>query len=389
MKFKKEWLDHKWVAYSVAGCITVLFYLIFSNLRPLFSALGMLYGMIRPIILGIIVAYVLNPLMVLFEQKVFYKIKRPHLRRNLSIAAECVALGIFFAILLYALIPQIIASIGNFVNNISYYAAGLSNMIQQFGAVTAAHDLDLSAFTQSLTGIIGRVSSVISENADRIVKTSVNVGRGIFTGVICFILAIYFLADKENLLKGVRRVLQLILPEKRYTQSVGFWRRCNSILIRYIGFDLIDGLIIGVINYIFMKIVGMPYAVVISVAVGLTNLAPTFGPIVGGVIGAFILVLVNPWHALTFIIFTVVLQTFDGYILKPKMFGNTLGVPGVWILITLIVGGRMFGVLGILLAIPFAAIVSFLIDDLLERMDTKKAQKVLVAEKAQEEPEEH
>ena len=109
-------------------------------------------------------------------------------------------------------------------------------------------------------------------------------------------------------------------------------------------------------NFIFMSIVGMDYALLISVVVGVTNMAPTFGPIVGAVVGAFILVLVNPWYALWFLIFTVILQTIDGYIIKPKLFGDTLGVSSIWILITLVVGGRMFGVAGILFLhqLPFS-----------------------------------
>jgi predicted PurR-regulated permease PerM len=113
------------------------------------------------------------------------------------------------------------------------------------------------------------------------------------------------------------------------------------------------------VNAIFMAICGMKYAVLVSMIVGVTNLAPTFGPLVGAILGAFILLLVKPWYALAFLIFTVILQTFDGYILKPKLFGESFGVSGLWILIGIIVGGRMFGVVGILFAIPAVAILDF------------------------------
>ena len=116
-----------------------------------------------------------------------------------------------------------------------------------------------------------------------------------------------------------------------------------------------------------MLIMGMPYAGVISLVVGVTNLAPTFGPIFGAVVGGIILVLVNPWYMLWFLIFTAILQTLDGYVIKPKLFGDTLGVSSLWILIAIVVGGRMFGVVGILLAIPFAAIVEFLAQDILQK----------------------
>ena len=122
-----------------------------------------------------------------------------------------------------------------------------------------------------------------------------------------------------------------------------------------------------------MSICRMDYAALISVIVGLTNLAPTFGPLAGAVIGVFFLVFVNPWFALWFLIFTAILQTLDGYIIKPKLFGNTLGVSSLWILISIIVLGRMFGIPGILLAIPFAAIIDFVYKDyLLSALEKKK-----------------
>jgi predicted PurR-regulated permease PerM len=114
-----------------------------------------------------------------------------------------------------------------------------------------------------------------------------------------------------------------------------------------------------------MMIAGMPFVSLISVIVGVTNLMPTFGPMIGAAIGAFILVLVEPMHALAFLIFTLVLQLLDGYILKPKLFGGSLGVPAAWILISIVVGGKLFGVVGIVLAIPFSAIVVFVFEELL------------------------
>ena len=133
-----------------------------------------------------------------------------------------------------------------------------------------------------------------------------------------------------------------------------------SILKRYIVFNLLDSLIVGGANAIFMAIVGMPYVGLVSFVVAIANLIPTFGPVIGALIGGFVLLMVNPWHALAFLIFTFILQTVDGYILKPKMFGDSLGVSGLWILVGVIVGGRAFGVVGILLAIPGVAILDFL-----------------------------
>jgi predicted PurR-regulated permease PerM len=120
----------------------------------------------------------------------------------------------------------------------------------------------------------------------------------------------------------------------------------------------------------------MAYVPLVSVLVGVTNLLPTFGPLIGGVLGAFILLMSNPWHSVWFIVFTIFLQTLDGYYIKPKLFGDTLGVSPVWILITIIVGGKMFGIIGVLLAIPFAAIFTFIYQEfIMNRLEKNKARK--------------
>ena len=151
--------------------------------------------------------------------------------------------------------------------------------------------------------------------------------------------------------------LKAIFGKVKYGEVNNFLYKSNIICSRYIVYNLIDALIVGGANAVFMTITGMQYVGLISFAVALTNLVPTFEPMVGLVIGGFVLLIVNPVHTLMFVIFTLILQLCDGYIIKPRLFGNSLGVSGLWILIGVIVGGNMFGVIGILLAVPCVAIM--------------------------------
>ena len=206
--------------------------------------------------------------------------------------------------------------------------------------------------------------------------TSSSIGQGLFDAVIALILAIYFLLDKRRITDGVNKFFALLMKDESYHKWGDFLNRCNDILIRYIGVDVVDGIVVGIVNFLFMIIMGMPYAALISVIVGVTNLAPTFGPIVGAAIGGFILVLINPWQALWFLIFTIILQTIDGYVLKPRLFGESLGVSALMILISIIIGGRLFGVIGILFAIPFAAIIDFVWKDyVIKKLEERKAKR--------------
>ena len=167
-----------------------------------------------------------------------------------------------------------------------------------------------------------------------------------------------------------------LFEKGRYDAFKTFWYRCDTILSHYIAYSLLECIMVGLINAFFMLVMRMQYVGMISVVVALTNLVPTFGPIFGGLIGAFILLMVRPWHALAFIIFTLILQTVDGYVIKPNMFGDSLGVSGLLILVTIITGGKMFGVTGIILAIPFAAILDFVYKDyILVKLREKRMKK--------------
>jgi predicted PurR-regulated permease PerM len=159
--------------------------------------------------------------------------------------------------------------------------------------------------------------------------------------------------------------MRAVIPEKQYGSIMHYLKRCDGILVDYIVFSLIDSLIIGGICAVFMTVTGMQYVGMVSLLVGVTNLIPNFGPLIGGAVGAFILLLVHPVDALIFIPFVLVLQFFDGYILKPRLFGNKLGVSGLLILASVLVCGNTWGITGILLAIPIAAILDFTFRDVI------------------------
>lgn len=359
MKFDKEWLKQNWVAYSVALCIGILFYVIISNIGNVWGAIKQIYSFITPVIGGAIIAYLLNPLMVFYEKTLFRWVKNRIIKRGFSVFLTFVTFILAIAILLIALIPQIAESITTIIDNLDVYVATLQNILAKVGTSADELKINIHTFTDMGTSMLTSFTENIPDNIDSIVSTSVNIGSSIISTVIAFILAVYFLSDKENMVGGGARLLSLILSDKQYKSWADFWSRCNIILLRYIGGDILDAIIVGFANFIFMSCTSMSYSVLISLVVGVTNLAPTFGPIVGAVIGAFILVLVNPWHAFWFLLFTIILQTLDGYVIKPKLFGNTLGISSVWILISIIVFGRIFGIVGVLLAIPFAAIIDF------------------------------
>ena len=373
MKFDKDLLKEKWVAYTVALCSAVVLYMVLTHLNVLGHLLAGIWKIGSPVFMALVIAYVMAPLVGMYSKYVLHRVEQEKLRHTLSVLLAVLSVVLFFVILMVALVPQVIDSIVMFVGNLNIYVLSFQQFMRQLSSFAAHHDIDLSQFISSSDEMLQSISRILPENLNKIVNASYGFGAKLFDWIISFILAIYLMLDGRNLRYGFLRLLHALLPSGVYASSASFWRRCNTILIRYIACDLLDGMIIGLLNWVFMVIMQMPYVAIISVVVGVTNLAPTFGPMAGAVIGAFILVLVKPVYALWFLLFTLVLQTVDGYVIKPRLFGEQLGVSSVWILIALVVGGRLLGVAGILLAIPFAAIGDYVYHDyVLKNLEIQK-----------------
>ena len=338
----------------------MVLYIVLSHLDVIGRALRGLGTFVSPIVVAAIIAYILNPLVAVFETYVFKKIRSQRVRHDLSTAFALLSFFLVVIILLVALIPQVINGIVTFVGNFEIYARSLQGFLKQLQTTASNMNIDISGFITSSGDLLNTIRTLLPKNVNNIVSTSINLTVGIFESVVAFILAVYFLTAKDSIKAGFKFLLQAILSVNVYPTVVDFLRRCHNILIRYIVYDLLDGVIIGFSNGIFMKVAGMPYAVLLSMLVGVANLVPTFGPFVGGAIGALILVLVNPWYALWFLLFTFFIQMVDGYILKPRLFGDSLGVPAVWVLISIIFFGRIFGMIGVVISIPLAAILTYM-----------------------------
>ena len=365
---KEPKLDSRWKTYAAALCTAVVLYVILAHLNVLGKGIAALFSYVQPVILGLVIAYILNPFDKALYNSLFRKMRerREHLAWNLSTALTIVLFLVLIILLFVALIPQLIDSVTTLISNIGLYAKNISDFLDMVQEKAASFNIDINDIMNAGQGLLTSITEKLtnsSSGAGGVLNTVTNIGSGVMNAVISFIIAIYFLLDKKNMKGGLKHLVQLCLSDRQYPQVASFWSRCNRILIRFIVCELLDACIVGAANFVFMTIGRMPYSVLISVVVGVTNLAPTFGPIAGGAIGAFILVLDNPWNALGFLIFTVILQTVDGYVIKPKLYGGSLGIPGIWILISIIVCGRMWGVVGILIGIPLAAIIDFIYHD--------------------------
>ena len=375
--------ERNWYPYAVAACIAVTLYVVLSHLGVIWNGIATFIGYFSTVILGCVLAYLVNPLARMYEKRVFKAVKREKLRVALANALAFLTVILFLGFVLGLVIPQLIESIAAFAGNLNTYAASLQAWLIAHGITNLPFDLE--QFIDSSESALSALLSMLTTNIDQIISTAGNVGKGALAWLIALLLSIYLLSAKDRLKGGTLKLMRELLPGEKYDSALQFFRRCDVILNRYIVFNLLDSLIVGVANAIFMVILGLPYVGLVSVLVALCNLVPTFGPIVGAVLGAFFLVLVKPWYALAFLIFTVVLQTLDGYFIKPRILGDSLGVPALWILVGVIVGGAMFGIVGILLAIPAVAIIDLLYHDYFQPWLVHRGPRARAEAKAEEE----
>ena len=363
MKQKWQEMKEKWGSLVLGACVVVLFFVVVSHLGIVWDALKWVFRILAPVIIGFGIAYILNPFAKFYDRTIFGKVKKRNVSWALSVVLSLVVLILLLFLILYSLIPQLISSIGGFIENIDSYLRSLQELIDKWDFMPPELAENIKGWISSEGSLLSKAMDLLLKNIGTIISKSSSFTAGTVNLGIGFIIAIYFLAGKKRVLNVFDRLLRLITREEYYNNVTAVGVRFNSIFAKFITVELIDALIVGVLNYIFMLILGMPYGLVVSVVVGVANLVPTFGPIVGAVIGGVILLLANPINALWFIIFTIVLQTFDGYWLKPRMFGEVLNVPGILIMVSITVFGRLMGVVGIFLSIPLAAIIVYLLDE--------------------------
>ena len=364
MKFK-EIIKQKWASYSIATCSAVLLYMALSHIGIFFGWIGSLWSIFSPVVIGCIFSYLMNPVSNYFEKNIFKKVKKEESRHACSVILSVGFVLVLLTLLILMVVPAITGSITGIINNYNTYYKNVEKLIKNLTntnqlQILSGLNIELPQISEYLDQFTGTVFGGLKNTLTSVMSKIGDIGSSLFNIIIGFIIAVYFLMAKKNLRRAFDRLRNALISKTKIESENKFWSKCHAIFIQYIGCSLLDACIIGIANALFMAIFGMQNITLISLIVGMTNLLPTFGPLIGGAIGIVLLLLTNPVHALYFLIFTVILQAMDGYVIKPKLFSNSLGLSPVLTLVSIILGGKMFGILGILLAIPVIAVVDML-----------------------------
>lgn len=367
----------------ICGVLALLLF----NVSGLSGILSKIITVISPVLYGIAFAYLMNPVVKLTEgllKKWLSKGKMPErtvnkLSRGLGIAiAAIVFLAVVYAVVA-SVVPEVISSLEDLVNNkLNDYYTKITSWIEGLVSKNAT----LSAWyaeNKTKIDIFGYIKTWF-ESVDfaqffsDAIGTVFGFAKGLLNIVIGFVVAIYMLASKERFQMQAKKITVAAFKEKTADRIFELARRTNGIFGGFIVGKIIDSLIIGVLCYIGMLILGTPYAMLVSVLVGITNIIPFFGPLIGIICGTFLILLANPLKALTFLIFAIALQQVDGNIIGPKILGDRLGISDFWILVSITVFGGLFGFAGMLLGVPVFALIYSLVDDAVNKSLKKKSQ---------------
>lgn len=333
------------------------------NHKLLLNYLGSVYALIRPFVIGLCMAYVVNVIMRPIERmwmkalskckgKWVKKLKRP-ICLLLSIL---LIIGIILAVV-FLIMPELSDSVASLVSMIPSYADEIEGWWDALSARLVKYGVDLPQFSFDPDKLI----DFLKDGGTAVINTTLSATTSIVTAVINFVLAlvfsVYVLAQKETLKRQSEKVLARIMKPEHKKKLIALLALVNRTFTNFITGQLTEAVIIGALCFIGMAIFSMPYAPAISVLVGFTALIPVFGAFIGTAIGAFLILLVKPIQALWFIVFIIVLQQFEGNLIYPKVVGKSVGLPGIWVLVAVTIGGNAMGVIGMLISVPLCSVL--------------------------------
>lgn len=333
--------------------------------------IGQILGMLSPFIFGTLLAYILNPMVHVFYrliQKLCDKAKLK-LRHGLHTALAIlitytIVIGLVLIMLRYVL-PEIALNFGDFVNN--FIPNAYNSFLQLLNELQERFpEIDIAALTKPLTDTLPDMISTARDMATNMVPAiyslSMSIASWIVNLLITIIVSVYILYDKRRLMLACWRLIYAFLPKKHIPACQEILTECNRLFSSFVVGKFIDSTIIGILCFILMSIMRLPYVLLISIVVGVTNMIPYFGPFIGAIPGILILLFISPIQSFAFAVLILCLQQFDGLILGPKILGNSTGMKPLWIIFAITVGGSIAGVIGMFLGVPVVAIISYLLD---------------------------
>ena len=365
----KPWITEETRARTrsniVVVCVAILLTASFYYFSTLLGIITTLFDTIMPFLIGFAIAFLLLPVVNKMEnflnRFVFRKKKRPRLNRALSTAVAVILLLALVAGFMAILVPQLITSVKSILQIAASFIAMHSDEINEFLLKYQFLSIEGEKLVIAWENIISELMNNITLLMNNVKAIALGISSGVYTVVFHFLVgliaAFYLLMDKETFCAQIKKLCYATFKASTCETLIYWTRRAHKIFAGFITGKILDSILIGMICYICMMIFRIEYPLLIAVIVGLTNIIPFFGPFIGEVPSILILLLVNPLSALWFTIFVLILQQVDGNVIGPFILGDYVGVSAFWIMLSIVIGGGLFGFPGMLLGVPVFALI--------------------------------
>lgn len=352
--------------------VAIILYILVSKWGHTSAMFSGFIRVLSPFLLGVLIAYFLHPLVMLIQRKILKYItkgKYPVVTKIVAIIlAYVIVLGVI-AVGMVFVVPQIINSIRDLTERIPVVYRSIFNFLIRF---EKRHpelwelfpDMDIKTLNQQLAGIfpniVGYGSKLLGNLLPAVYSFSVSIVKGLINLLLAIFISIYMIFSKDTFKYDAKRMVYAIFSKEKGDVICETCAECNDIFSSFLISKAIDSLIIGILCFILMTILQLPYAVLLSVIVGITNMIPYFGPFIGAIPGVLIYLCTDWKVALVFAIMILCLQQFDGLILGPKLLGQSTGLSPIWVIFGITVGGAYFGVVGMFVGVPVVAVIAYL-----------------------------
>lgn len=374
---KKNLEIKKW---GILILVVLVGYWIVNNLNILGNLFSMLLNILSPFIIGGCLAFILNIPMSFFEKKLSKKRTKKgkkksnkKLLRIVSMVLAILVILFVFTLIITLIVPELVNIVKMLIDNIPFYTEELSKIIEQYGDSLP----DINSILQETNFDAEEMKTQIATQISSILTSSISVIGNIVSAVANFfigiIFAVYILMDKDKLQNQAKKILYAYLSKEKADKIMKIGRVSNSTFKNFFTVQCLEATILGVLCIIGMLILGIPYAIPIGILIGVTALIPIVGAFIGVIIGAILILSVEPIKVITFVVFFLILQQIEGNLIYPRVVGNSVGLPGMWVLVAVTVGGSLGGILGMLLGVPIASIIYTLLkEDVNMKLDEKQ-----------------
>ena len=360
--------------------VIIIGYWAINNLSTIGNLYRNILNIIFPFVLGGGLAFVLNIPMTFFEKKLLkdnnkkkQKLRNRKVVRVISIVFAITVILLIVALIVTLILPELIDILNLLIENIPYYVEKITKLFEESGA----NITDINNIIQDTNIDINEIKNKLINQIPTILTSSISIMGSILDGIITFFIAIvfavYILVDKEKLQNQATKILYAYLDKEKANKILNVGKVSKNILKSFFTVQCLEATILGTLCIIGMLILRIPYAVPIGILIGVTALIPVVGAFIGAIIGSILILSVSPIKVITFIIFILVLQQVEGNLIYPRVVGNSIGLPGMWVLAAVSIGGSLGGVFGMLLGVPIATIIYTLLRNNVNRkLEEKK-----------------